>query len=103
MAVGKNDSIGGSKVGEVIAAFDKLVGCLADGRTIFRDGLIKAHRNSAAAIPVKNYLRHMLGVSQIIDALSHIQRYQLPVHDGFVVFKARIHTEDHKSSFGELR
>src|ERR1700756_319942 len=99
MAVGQNNSVSRSQVGEVVTAFNELIGRLTNGRTILRDRLIKTHSNSAATIPVEHHLGHMLGVSQVIDALSHIQRYQLPVDDGFVVFESRIHTKNHESSF----
>src|SRR5262245_12293281 len=46
VAVRKYDPVRGGKPGKVIAALDKFLGSLADGRSVFRYCLIKAHRHS---------------------------------------------------------
>src|SRR5262249_20472601 len=96
VAVREYDPIRWSEPGKVIAALDELVGSLADGRPVFRNRLIKAHRHSAAAIAVENHLTHLLNVPEVVYALCDVQRYQLPINQSFVVFKSRVHAENHK-------
>src|SRR5262245_4583085 len=97
VAVRKYDPVRGGKPGKVIAALDKFLGSLADGRSVLRYCLIKAHRHSAAAVAVENHLTQLLNVPEVVYSLCDIQRYQLPVNQSFVVFEPGVHAKNHES------
>ena len=54
VAVGKDDAVGRRESFEIVAALDELVRSLANRRSVFRHGLIKAHGDAAAAVAVEN-------------------------------------------------
>ena len=52
VGIGEHDGVRGRQSAEIVAAWCQLVRTLAIGGTSFRDGLIKAHQRSAAAVGV---------------------------------------------------